>query len=279
MNATLAIRVFDLTAKTGYPMIEKIQGQRSNPRGVCAEDLEASSPAINKRLLSLTRRHLGVFAKIKKGETKEVGGNEEDLLFWDDIWLDEIALKHRYPRLYALELSKHISVSNKLSNKSLVFSYRRNPRGGIEEDQQRSLQSSLDKLLTLLNLSLRGVDIPFILCPLCNISVESISDLLFSCSLARQLRTKFLCWWELEDIDLESYEDWLQWFNNVHLSKRIKEMFEGANYVMWCLIWRFRNLAIFGDNHPCRELLFEDLVHISFIWCSSRSQSKFNWVT
>ncbi|GJR95864.1 hypothetical protein Tco_0268038 [Tanacetum coccineum] len=43
-----------------YPMIERIQGQRSNPRGVCEEDLEASSPAINRRLLSLTKRHLGV---------------------------------------------------------------------------------------------------------------------------------------------------------------------------------------------------------------------------
>ncbi|GJU92209.1 hypothetical protein Tco_1304632 [Tanacetum coccineum] len=39
----------------GYPMIERIQGQRSNPIGVCEEDLEASSPAINRRLLSLTK--------------------------------------------------------------------------------------------------------------------------------------------------------------------------------------------------------------------------------
>ncbi|GKE89169.1 hypothetical protein Tco_1566644, partial [Tanacetum coccineum] len=38
-----------------YPMIKRIQGQRSNPRGACEEDLEASSPAINRRLLSLTK--------------------------------------------------------------------------------------------------------------------------------------------------------------------------------------------------------------------------------
>ncbi|GJZ85073.1 hypothetical protein Tco_0650412 [Tanacetum coccineum] len=41
--------------KGGYPMIERIQGQRSNPRVACEEDLEASSPAINRRLLSLTK--------------------------------------------------------------------------------------------------------------------------------------------------------------------------------------------------------------------------------
>ncbi|GJV37811.1 reverse transcriptase domain-containing protein [Tanacetum coccineum] len=59
-NRKFSSKDFDLTAKTGYPMIERIQRQRSNPRGVCEEDLEASSPAINRRLLSLTKRHLGV---------------------------------------------------------------------------------------------------------------------------------------------------------------------------------------------------------------------------
>ncbi|GKC54136.1 hypothetical protein Tco_1076881 [Tanacetum coccineum] len=46
-------RAGSLIAKR-YPMIERIQGQRSNLRGACEEDLEASSPAINMRLLSLT---------------------------------------------------------------------------------------------------------------------------------------------------------------------------------------------------------------------------------
>ncbi|GKD05052.1 RNA-directed DNA polymerase, eukaryota, reverse transcriptase zinc-binding domain protein, partial [Tanacetum coccineum] len=44
---------------------------------------------------------------------------------------------------------------------------------------------SLDKLPTRLNLSLRGLDIPSIICPLCSIVVESTSHLLFSCQLAR----------------------------------------------------------------------------------------------
>nr|GEV86110.1 proteasome subunit beta type-4 [Tanacetum cinerariifolium] len=49
-----------------------------------------------------------------------------------------------------------------------------------------------------------------------------------------KLRSTFLRWWELEDIVLDSYEDWLVWFNNVRLSKKLKELFEGVNYVMWC---------------------------------------------
>ncbi|GJT45478.1 retrovirus-related pol polyprotein from transposon TNT 1-94 [Tanacetum coccineum] len=108
-------------------------------------------------------------------------GNGEDTIFWNDIWLDDMALKHRYPRLYALESSKHISISDKLSNDSLISLYRHAPRGGIKEDQQRSLQARID-----------------------------------------------------------------------------------------C------DLVLFGDIHPRRELLFKDLVHFSYIWCSSRSQMHNN---
>ncbi|GJS17970.1 RNA-directed DNA polymerase, eukaryota, reverse transcriptase zinc-binding domain protein [Tanacetum coccineum] len=49
----------------------------------------------------------------------------------------------------------------------------------------------LDKLPTRLNLSIRGIDIPSILCPICNSYVESSSRIFFSCSLARKLRSKF----------------------------------------------------------------------------------------
>ncbi|GJT31926.1 RNA-directed DNA polymerase, eukaryota [Tanacetum coccineum] len=60
---------------------------------------------------------------------------------------NDMALKHRYPRLYALELSKYISVSEKLSSDSLVFSFRRIPKGGIEEEQQRSLQARIEGII------------------------------------------------------------------------------------------------------------------------------------
>ncbi|GKB86217.1 RNA-directed DNA polymerase, eukaryota, partial [Tanacetum coccineum] len=48
----------------------------------------------------------------------------------------------------------------------------------------------LDKLPTRLNLSLRGIDIPSILCPLCSIAVESSSHLLFILSVSSLLDAK-----------------------------------------------------------------------------------------
>ncbi|GKC66458.1 hypothetical protein Tco_1099056 [Tanacetum coccineum] len=52
-----------------------------------------------------------------------------------DVWLDDHPLKLSFPRLYALECDKEVSVAAKLIDSSLTGSFRRNPRGGIEEKQ------------------------------------------------------------------------------------------------------------------------------------------------
>ncbi|GKE40152.1 RNA-directed DNA polymerase, eukaryota, reverse transcriptase zinc-binding domain protein, partial [Tanacetum coccineum] len=186
-------------------------------------------------------------------------GNGADSMFWEDLWIGEKTLRIQYPRLYSLKLHKDISVAKKLGHPSLVFSLRRQPRGGAEEEQFYTLLSRtkatmllqmtdrwvwslsssgdflvksvrtllddfllpkfdvptrwinvvpikvnifswrvhLDKLPMRLNLSFKGMEIPSILCPSCNLSMESSSHLFFSCSLARQVWCQVLRWWEL----------------------------------------------------------------------------------
>ncbi|GJU13395.1 RNA-directed DNA polymerase, eukaryota [Tanacetum coccineum] len=64
-----------------------------------------------------------------------------------------------------------------------------------------------------------------------SIVVESTSHLLFSYQLARQLMLKVVRWWELEYQDFLSYGDWLFWLNNLRVSKRFKDVFEGVCYI------------------------------------------------
>ncbi|GJX39773.1 RNA-directed DNA polymerase, eukaryota [Tanacetum coccineum] len=67
----------------------------------------------------------------------------------------------------------------------------------------------LDKIPTRLNLSSKGIDIPSILCPICNLAVESTSHIFFTCPLARQIRSKVMRWWELDDTSINCYGEWL----------------------------------------------------------------------
>ncbi|GJZ68307.1 hypothetical protein Tco_0631547 [Tanacetum coccineum] len=59
-------------------------------------------------------------------------GNENNISFWNDNWIGGNTLKYLYPRIYALENSKQVTVYAKLADIALDASFRQKPRGGIE---------------------------------------------------------------------------------------------------------------------------------------------------
>ncbi|GJZ64026.1 RNA-directed DNA polymerase, eukaryota, reverse transcriptase zinc-binding domain protein [Tanacetum coccineum] len=212
-------------AMIGIKFIKAICGDKGTIDSF--DSISRRSPWLDiiRESLTLTKKAIDLMDFVRKKV-----GNGEDSLFWEDNWLNEKVLKHEFPILFVLESSKQITVADKLKSESFATSYRRVPRGGIEEEQHQLLQSHievhLDNIPTRLNLSLRGVDIPFIICPICNISMKSTSHLLFSCTLARQLRRLVVRWWELKFLKFVSYEEWLLWLNTIRLSKGVKENFE-----------------------------------------------------
>nr|GEY18060.1 RNA-directed DNA polymerase, eukaryota [Tanacetum cinerariifolium] len=121
----------------------------------------------------------------------KVGSNMSRITLWDDV-----ISKVLYKRLAALEMCKSITVAEKMGHPSLSRSFHRMPRGSQEFSVKSSrilidntilskaevptrwlrvvpikvnvhaLRVCLDKLPTRANLSLRGMDIPSIACPL-----------------------------------------------------------------------------------------------------------------
>ncbi|GJR88088.1 RNA-directed DNA polymerase, eukaryota [Tanacetum coccineum] len=268
-------------------------------------------------------------------------GNGLNTLFWVDSWLTDIPLKQLYPRMFALDCNKNSTVAEKINASSISCSFRRLPRGSLEEEQfskliedvnsvilsvsndrwiwsldssgEFSIKStrlfiddhlllavgaptrwvsevpikinimawkvSLDKLPTRLNLSLRGIEIPSITCPICSCAGESCSHLFFSCSMARNITTKLARWWEFDCPDLFSYDDWLEWFHTLRLLKGFKDILEGVFYVMWWVIWKYRNQTLFGSSKPHMDMLFDEIVFLSFTWCSNRCKNNFDWIS
>ncbi|GJR24781.1 RNA-directed DNA polymerase, eukaryota [Tanacetum coccineum] len=70
-------------------------------------------------------------------------GNGLHTRFWKDLWIGDCTLSGLFPRLFALDTVKDISVACKLQS-PLVSSFRRNVRGGIEEQQLEHLVALLD---------------------------------------------------------------------------------------------------------------------------------------
>nr|GEW06150.1 hydroxycinnamoyl-CoA quinate/shikimate transferase [Tanacetum cinerariifolium] len=158
-------------------------------------------------------------------------GNGENTAFWEDKWCPGGTLKDRYPRVYALESCKRITVGAKLNQPNLSFSFRRNPRGGCEQEQ-------FEKVKELMK--------------------ETASHLFFSCCKARKVAKLITRWWNVFDEEFDSYDDWVAWLMSIHLPMKNKKMLEGVFYVMWWLLWLFRNKIIFEDKAPKKEIFFDD---------------------
>ncbi|GJY19200.1 RNA-directed DNA polymerase, eukaryota, reverse transcriptase zinc-binding domain protein [Tanacetum coccineum] len=219
-------------------------------------------------------------------------GNGADTSFWDDVWRGDTTLKQRFHRLYALELNKKIDVASKLSHESLINSFRRCPRSGVEQTQMMDLMAYiegvvlgvasdrwywsldgsgeftvasvrkviddirlpvvatqtrwikavpikvnvhaqkviLDCLSTRLNLSRRGIDIPSILCPICDRVTESSRHLFFECHFAKDIFRKICRWWNVDFLDVNSFDEWTSWIDNLRMPNK-KTILDRRNYM------------------------------------------------
>ncbi|GJR07612.1 RNA-directed DNA polymerase, eukaryota, reverse transcriptase zinc-binding domain protein [Tanacetum coccineum] len=247
-------------------------------------------------------------------------GNGDSTLLWDDPWHVEGILKDRFPRVYALETFKSVTVGDKLAHPSLSHSFRRMPRGGAELSQfveftemmqqvilapvsdrwtwtlnnsgefsVASVRKLIDdkvctggnqitrwiryvpnkvnihawkvmtnSLATKFNISRRGIDIDSISCVNCGIGVETTSHLFFTCEMAQQVSHLINLWWDVPDIEIDSYDSWKVWVGNIRLISKTKMMFEGVYHVSWWLLWWYRNQKIFEAKTPNKALLFDD---------------------
>ncbi|GJS22599.1 hypothetical protein Tco_0451231 [Tanacetum coccineum] len=125
---------------------------------------------------------------------------------------------------------------------SVTSSLRRPVRGGSESSQ-----------LSLLQVYIEGTILP------------SLED-----SLVTDIVRLVCLWWNIAWPSIDSYSNWLHWFNAIRLSPKVKDLLEGVFYITWWSIWRFRNQVLFSSLVPRKDVLFDDIVSRSFTWCRSR---------
>nr|GEX27922.1 RNA-directed DNA polymerase, eukaryota [Tanacetum cinerariifolium] len=195
-------------------------------------------------------------------------GNGSNTSFWEDRWRGEKSLKEEYPRLYALE----VEVGSKWLGR-LHCSLGATPRRDsiLTTKDCRELPEKLDGLR-------RGIDILSILCPLCELAVETSKHLFFECAVVKDIFRKICNWWDVSNMEIASFDDWASWILNLRLSSKHKRLLEGVCYGLWWLIWAFRNKKVFGVVPPSKANIFDDIVISSFFWCRYRCKVSFSWV-
>ncbi|GJS11365.1 RNA-directed DNA polymerase, eukaryota [Tanacetum coccineum] len=96
----------------------------------------------------------------------------------------------------------------------------------------------LDRLPHRLNLSLRGMEIQDITCPICVGNVESNDNIFFSYDTIVQVWHRVRIWRDGVVSQLGSFSDWFEWLNNWSVDRMVKEI--------TCMSYLLRCYGLFG---------------------------------
>nr|GEX79112.1 RNA-directed DNA polymerase, eukaryota [Tanacetum cinerariifolium] len=232
-------------------------------------------------------------------------GNGPNTTFWEVVWRGESVFKILYPRLYALKTQKQVVVASKLSHSCLDVSFRRPPRGGVEQFQFEllkekvegciladmmdrwfwALEGSSDFTVASVRKMIDDFMLPevsskthWIKAVLVKFCVESTSHIFFTCQISSEILRKISRWRDIDYMEVSSYEEWLDWILNMRFLIKHKQSFEVVCYVLWWHVWRFRNKCIFGSQLPSKALIFDDVVSRSFYWCRYRCKMSYSLI-
>ncbi|GJW85507.1 RNA-directed DNA polymerase, eukaryota, reverse transcriptase zinc-binding domain protein [Tanacetum coccineum] len=86
----------------------------------------------------------------------------------------------------------------------------------------------LNKLPFRVNLDRRGIDVNSILCPICQMDIEMINHIFFSCDMALDLWAKLARWWDLDIPICANIFKWFDWIGTLQLSNKVKDYLEGV---------------------------------------------------
>nr|GEZ38588.1 RNA-directed DNA polymerase, eukaryota [Tanacetum cinerariifolium] len=184
-------------------------------------------------------------------------GNEENTSFWEDCWIEGDSLRNRFPRLYTLESCKRITAGEKMHQPSLEFSFRRNTKGGVEQEQLGDLVTLMhdvslslmsdrctwalenseeftvssvrkhidDKLIAGVGSKTRWINyVPIKV----NVNAWKVNwmrcrqCLMFHVGTTRMITH----WWDVSYEDFVDYDDWRTWIINLRLPSKNKMMLE-----------------------------------------------------
>ncbi|XP_071708448.1 uncharacterized protein [Rutidosis leptorrhynchoides] len=234
-----------------------------------------------------------------------VVGNGSRVRFWLDHWIGNATLASRYSKLFHLESNKEVKVADRLVDNVWKWEWNRDVIGSrndtsleilIDKVVLPSIEPStiwfkslprklniflwrlrLDRLPHRINLAIKGISLPSVVCPRCNQSGEDAEHIFFECASSSDLWRLLRLWLSCNMPIFGSWNDFYSWFNgwSSNADSKLKVMVSVVT-LLW-IIWWYRNCVVFNDTSVNRSNLFDFIRLYSFNWLKSRSKLVSNW--
>ncbi|PWA76249.1 RNA-directed DNA polymerase, eukaryota [Artemisia annua] len=136
----------------------------------------------------------------------------------------------------------------------------------------------LNRLPTKTKLNDRDIDVPNILCSMCNEVQGDASHIFLHCEVSSQVWVKIAQWTDLSFPQWLNIEDFWSWIADSQLNGKQRIIIEViALSTLWS-IWRYRNSVIFQDSRFRKYHIIDSFVVNFFDWLSSRFKKyKLDW--
>ena len=137
---------------------------------------------------------------------------------------------------------------------------------------------ALDRLPTRCNLDRRGIDLPSLLCPICDGHVEEARHLFFSCQLAMEVWGRVERWLQQSFPMFMNMDDVFDWIDSRPATRMDRIITDTVCLTALWVLWTYRNAVVFGTVEYRKQFIFDNIVSFSFIWFSRRnSKTSNNW--
>ncbi|GJS06437.1 putative RNA-directed DNA polymerase, eukaryota, reverse transcriptase zinc-binding domain protein [Tanacetum coccineum] len=123
---------------------------------------------------------------------------------------------------------------------------------------------NLNKLPSRVNLDRKGIEVSSLLCPTCQIDVETVNHIFFNCEMAKDLWSLLAKWCELDIPFCSNISDWYDWLDDACVAANIRLVLEGVGGTLMWAIWSFQNNLIFSNLHLKKATLCDFIVSQSF---------------
>ncbi|XP_071705575.1 uncharacterized protein [Rutidosis leptorrhynchoides] len=138
------------------------------------------------------------------------------------------------------------------------------------------------RLPVLSELDKRGIDLPSVLCPICEGDIESVEHSLFSCLVACDIWNKVLNWWGLSGSPLSSLADAFSASPSIQLSSSGAKIWQAVAWSCGYLIWKNRNEKIFNNKCWNPPVALSEIQVKSYEWIAKRCKTNIidwhNWL-
>ncbi|KAL4563259.1 hypothetical protein LXL04_027299 [Taraxacum kok-saghyz] len=123
---------------------------------------------------------------------------------------------------------------------------------------------ALNRLPTRCNLVSKGIDLETVLCPVCQMEVESLAHILFQCEVAFALWGRVATWCDAYMPVFDSFGEVHQWIDGQSTVNFRRSKMEAVCFTLMWVLWMFRNgmVLVIRNQNKIYCLIQLSLIHI-----------------